>query len=343
MELNILYQCDNNYAPYTGISVTSLFRNNTKCEKIKVYILDDGIDGENRARLKNTAADYKREMEFIPAGEIVQYVKDSGLPQYRGGYTTYLKLFAGNYFKDKGVDMERLLYIDSDSLILGDISELMRLDMGNCILGMVCDSLTYKFKNKYIGADEDEWYFNAGMILFDMKKWIEEDAVGEIKTHLLTIRNTYANHDQDIVNVIFRHRIMKLEQKYNFQPVHAMYTPEQYYKVFKQKSYYSLEELSKSSKDIRIYHTYRFIGIFPWDANDVHPANALFDSELRHSRWADYQKKAKAVPLYMKIERLAFKHLPKAVFLKLFQSVNHAVYTRANKKSYLCSINKRGV
>lgn len=343
MDLNILYQCDNNYAPYTGISMTSLFRKNTKCDNIKVYILDDKINDENKEKLRNTANDYKREIDFIPVSEIVQYIKDSGMPQYRGGYTTYLKLFAGNYFKDIGADIERLLYIDSDSLILGDISDLMCIDMGNCMLGMVCDSLTYKFKNKYIGADENEWYFNAGMILFDMKKWIEEDAVGKIKKHLLTVRSSYANHDQDIVNVVFRHQIMKLEQKYNFQPIHAMYTPKQYYRVFKQKNYYSLEELLESSKDIRIYHTYRFIGVFPWDINDVHPANALFDAELKYSRWNGYQKNVKIIPFYMKIERLMFKYLPKMIFLKLFQSVNHVVYMRANKKSYLCSVNKKGV
>lgn len=341
MDLNILYQCDNNYAPYTGVSMTSLLRRNKECENIKVYILDDGIDENNRKKLITTADRYKREIEFIPASEIVQYIKECGMPKYRGGYTTYLKLFVGNYFKNEGVELERLLYIDSDTLILGNISGMTEIDMGNCILGMVCDSLTYKFKNKYIGADEEEPYFNAGMVLFDMKKWMQENATERVKGHLLTERSSYANHEQDIINVVFRHRIMRLDEKYNFQPVHALYTPEQYYKIFKQKNYYTKEELSESRKDIRIYHTYRFIGVFPWDENDVHPANSLFDKELKHSNWADYKKKKKELPLYMKVERLIFKYMPKMVFLRAFQLANHIVYTRANKKSYLCSINRK--
>lgn len=340
MDLNVLYQCDNNYAPYTGVSMTSLFRRNKKCENIKVYILDDGINEENRKRLAATAEKYRRSIEFIAVSDIVEYIKSYNMPQYRGGYTTYLKLFAGNYFKNEGIEIERLLYIDSDTLILGDISELADIDMGNCILGMVCDSMTYKFKNKYIGADEKEQYFNAGMVLFDMKKWMEEDATEQIKEHLTNVRASYVNHEQDIINVLFRHRIMRLDQEYNFQPVHQIYTPAQYYKVFKQKNYYSEQELAQSRKNIRIYHIYRFIGVFPWDDNDVHPANTLFDKELKQSNWSDYKKKKKELPLYMKIERLIFKYMPKMVFLKVFQLANHIVYTRSNKKSYLESMEK---
>ena len=37
MKINVLYGCDDNYAPYTGISMTSLFENN-QSEEIVVYL-----------------------------------------------------------------------------------------------------------------------------------------------------------------------------------------------------------------------------------------------------------------------------------------------------------------
>lgn len=335
MSLNILYQCDNNYAPYTGVSMTSLFRRNKHIDKINVYILDDGINEENKKKIKNTADKYNRNLVFIPTEDIVKYIKACGMPKYRGGYTTYLKIFVSNYFVDKKIDIDRLIYLDSDTLVLGDISLLMTFDMDNNIIAMVEDSVAYKFKNRYIGLKEDASYFNAGFVVFDMKKWIDYDITNKIKEHLVNVRSSYANHEQDILNVVLKGKIKKLHPKYNFQPMHDVYTPKQYYKVYKRSTYYTEKELLDAKNDIRIYHTFRYIGIFPWDDNDVHPANGLFDKELQYTEWKDYKKKKKNLPLFMKIERILYKVLPKVLFLKVFEIVNYVVNDKANKKSYV--------
>ena len=47
MKLNILYGCDDNYAPYTGISMTSLFENNRDIEEITVYFAAMDCSREN--------------------------------------------------------------------------------------------------------------------------------------------------------------------------------------------------------------------------------------------------------------------------------------------------------
>ena len=38
MQLNVLYGCDDNYAPYTGVSLLSLFENNKDIEEITIYL-----------------------------------------------------------------------------------------------------------------------------------------------------------------------------------------------------------------------------------------------------------------------------------------------------------------
>ncbi len=337
MRLNILYQTDNNYAPYTGVSMTSLFERNKNIAEIFVYILDNKISEDNKRRMKQTAKTFGRTIEFIPANDVVEYIKQCDMPEYRGGYTNYLKLFAGNYFKTKNIDIDRLVFIDSDTLVLGDLSDLITMDLKNNLIAMVEDSLTYKFKNKYIGLEEDSPYYNAGFVLFDMKLWLEEDIITQIKSYVVNVRSSFTNHEQDILNVMFKDRILTISPKYNFQPIHDIYTPSQYYRIFKKKNYYSNEELNNAKKDIRIYHTYRFIGIFPWDDNDVHPANELFDNELYCSEWKNYKKKKKNLPGYIKLERVLYKYLPKMVFLKIFQMVNHVVYTKSNRKNYIMS------
>ena len=39
MHMNVLYQFNEKYAPYAGVSITSLFENNKNADEICVYIL----------------------------------------------------------------------------------------------------------------------------------------------------------------------------------------------------------------------------------------------------------------------------------------------------------------
>ena len=63
--LNVLYLTDNNYAPFAGVSVTSLFINNKNIDNIVVYIIDDNISGDNKEKFNLLARKYNREIIFL--------------------------------------------------------------------------------------------------------------------------------------------------------------------------------------------------------------------------------------------------------------------------------------
>ena len=44
MRLDFLYQADENYAVYGGVSITSLFENNKDADEIYVHFLTSGFD-----------------------------------------------------------------------------------------------------------------------------------------------------------------------------------------------------------------------------------------------------------------------------------------------------------
>lgn len=52
------------------------------------------------------------------------------------------------------------------------------------------------------------------------------------------------------------------------------------------------------------------------------------------------QEKKKNLPLYMRIERVLYKNLPKVAFLRIFSIINYYVNNKENKKSYEKSLNK---
>ena len=60
--LYALYTCDENYAPYAGISMNSLFENNRELEHICVYLVEDSVSEENKKRFIDQAEKYGREI-----------------------------------------------------------------------------------------------------------------------------------------------------------------------------------------------------------------------------------------------------------------------------------------
>ena len=64
--MDILYSSSDSYAFLTGISMLSLLENNKKCQEIHIYIMDNAISKDNKEKLKQIAADYSRDLLFIP-------------------------------------------------------------------------------------------------------------------------------------------------------------------------------------------------------------------------------------------------------------------------------------
>lgn len=170
LTLNVLYQFNNKYAPYAGVSITSLFENNQHFNKLVVYVFNDSLDpinNENHKKLKELSNQYQREIIILDTEPLINIMEKTGIPKYRGSYSTNMKMFVSEILTDiEG----RLLYIDSDTIVSGKLDHLATLDMKGNYLAMVLDSVGQAHKYD-IGLGEESLYFNAGVILFDMEQW----------------------------------------------------------------------------------------------------------------------------------------------------------------------------
>ena len=61
----IAYITSDEYAPYAGISLTSIFENNKNVEYIKVFICCYDLSEKNKSKFIETSIRYEREIEFI--------------------------------------------------------------------------------------------------------------------------------------------------------------------------------------------------------------------------------------------------------------------------------------
>ena len=336
MKLNILYQFNDNYAPHAGASIVSLFEQNKSIEEIDVYILGEGLEAVNIERLKQTGKDYDRNIIFIDTDDLIKKVQKIGMPSYRGSYAANLRLFIPEVLKE---NVDRLLYLDADTIVNASLQELYMTDMGQNVIGMVLDSLTYRHKQD-IGLSLEDDYYNSGVILFNMTLWRQENYTNKIIDHVLNVRNNYPSPDQDLLNVVCKDHIFRLPMEYNMQPVHEVFSDKSYQRWFGQKAYYTDEQIKKAKQNPVIFHFFRFVGEFPWHKNTVHPNKDLYNYYSGLSRWKDYEKQPADVGLVLKIEKLLYKFLPKGLFLILFKFSHYLFTEKANKDSLNNKINK---
>ena len=336
MRLNILYQFNEKYVPYAGVSITSVLKNNQNAEAITFYILGEGLSNKAIETLNQEVSSNHREIVYLDADNLIYKMKELDMPTYRGSYAANMRLFLDEVLN---VSVDRILYLDADTVVNADLSPLFLLDMQEKTMGMVLDSLGEKHKLQ-IGLGKADEYFNSGVILFDLKRWRQKEYSERIIKHVREQRNNYPAPDQDLLNVVCHGDIFRLDIRYNFQPIHAVFSDRQFHRIMKPMVYYDGETIQVAREQVSIYHCFRFLGEFPWHEGNLHPYNEIFDQYLGASPWKDYQKEKAETGLMIKMEKVLYQILPIGLFLSIFKVAHRIFLNRANNDSLKNETNK---
>lgn len=314
-ELNVLYACDENYAPFAGVSMTSLFMNNRDLDRIRVYLVLDNVSEKNKARYQEVAKEYGREVVLIDARDVVEKIKALNIPMYRGSYATNARLFFADFLQDS---IDRLLYLDCDTLVVDSLRSLLEVDMRENWLGMVRGSMMLRSKKVF------SYYapFNSGLLLINVPQWRADHVGDKLIEHTKNVRAQYVNPDQDLLNVVCAGHIMCLPPEYNFPPIHRVVSDKIYYREAK-PDFYTPDQIQNAREHPVILHTYRFLGQFPWHKDTLHPDVELFDRYMAASPWKDYQKKPASQALSFRVERVLYQILPRGAFFWLLNTVQY--------------------
>lgn len=279
--MNVMYTCDNNYIWIAGISVISLFENNQHIRDLHVFFLCENISVDNKSILDGIACKYSRKITII---DIPQLDVPSALVSARWPVSAFTRLFSGQLLP---ADVHRILYLDCDTIIAGDIEPLERLRFsGNVVLGVKdCISGAYK---KNIGLDKDSLYINAGVILFDMDAFRKVDIHHEIEVYLEKYMNFINYADQDILNGMLKNRIGELPAEYDVMTIDAVYNHREIMQLRHPTNFYTKAELSKAvDNPIIIHYTTNMLTVRPWYTNTDHPFAKEFKKYMQMSPWKD--------------------------------------------------------
>ena len=214
---DISYATNESFAPYMAVSIASLLENNAS-HSVVVHILHSDLGEATTARLKMFETRYKN------AKIVFHKIDDSRFEKFGltiGHITreTYFRYMIAEVLPD----IDRVLYLDGDTIVNGDICELFDTDLTNCYCAGVSDiyieSVGYK---KTLGLDG--LYINAGVILFNLDEMRKTD-IAE-KLFKLTAENSFKFQDQDAINVAFNGKMKELDCVYNFKRANQKAFPE---------------------------------------------------------------------------------------------------------------------
>lgn len=222
----IFFACDNGFIKYTAVSLKSLMMNADRSREYNIHILNTGIEEENKRIIMDMADD----TFHIFFDDVTYYLKslESRLP-LRDYYsnTTYYRLFLAEMFPE----YEKAVYIDSDTVVLGNIAELYDYDIGDNYVGAVSDPVIYQteifadYAEQVLDIDRNH-YFNAGVLVLNIRQFKEQDILGQF-ADLLRAYTFVVAQDQDYLNIICKNHVYWLDPKWNSETFGKMVCEEE--------------------------------------------------------------------------------------------------------------------
>lgn len=205
-----------------AVLLASVEANYAGTAPIDFYIVDDGISPQSRRKLQATLKRGTIMLHWIPMADAIP--EGISLPVVPNSYplNTYLRLLIP-YFLPKGIT--KALFLDVDMLVLGDIGELWKTDIGAYPIAAVRDTITKTIGNvgaggipnySELGLDGDSPYFNAGLQLINIPMW---QAMGLTEKIMQCIHDNarYATlGDQYGLNVVLANQWLALPPQWNY-------------------------------------------------------------------------------------------------------------------------------
>lgn len=264
--MDIVYLCDDNYAMPTIVSMTSLILNKNNDSIYNIHILCDNVKKENIDKM--VSLEKKNIQIDIVMVDSKNY--DGLEKKYSSVSKSALLKFSIAKYLEK---IDRVLYIDGDTIILKDLSNLCNLDLTEFYAAVVKDgpkdNIVGGKKHQYYGENS---YFNSGMMLLNLSKIRKEGIVERLINYRLNEYNYFM--DQDAFNMVFKNKVMYLGLEYDFMLhlisyINSSFSLKQLINYYNLQQYETIDELFEN---IAIIH-YTFEK--PWKYFDI-PFNEIW-------------------------------------------------------------------
>lgn len=211
----IVFSTNNKYALYCYLAIYSLLKHADKNNyyDIRVFMVD--LSPENIQFLE----ELKNEYASVTCMDVLPYVKDADLRELSFfSVETFYRLFISQIL----AEYKKVVYLDSDMLVLHDITPLYDTEMNGHPIAAVHDVVC-----AYLAGHASELglemrnMFNAGVLVIDTEAY-ERQNIREIGLEALAAdyrneRRKFIYVDQDVLNTTVCNDVEFIDDRWNFQ------------------------------------------------------------------------------------------------------------------------------
>lgn len=210
--MNVLYTFDTKFWRMAAVSIDSLMRNHSHPNSVTIYCMV-APHTRGRAKISQIVQSYGGELVWRPIRNFKNPFRRHTFRRWSP--VIYYRLFAHRIFPD----LDRILYLDSDTLVLGDLTELYQTDISKHTMAAVCDmapiNITPIASGRYVQNFiktylKHNLYVNSGVLLINLKQMSRYDD----SFQNADIPLQYP--DQDLINYCLDGDILRLPLRYNF-------------------------------------------------------------------------------------------------------------------------------
>lgn len=271
--IHILMACDRNYAPFYGVLLTSLFINNQGSQFHIHWITDDTIPQKMKDKFIQVVSDNQSELSMYE----IDKSKITDFPQY--GHINYAAYYNLKIAEILPQDVHRVIYMDGDMIVDGDIRPLWEIDLkGNACAMVLAPDWNEPYIFERLGYDPKYGYYNNGTMLYDLDYLREIRYSEKALEYINTAKHNLGMMDQDVANALLHTKILRLPMQYNFQ---SKFLWESYWVDHSED--FKKEILEAAQHPIIIHYSDKRK---PWQIeNRYRPYTKLWNKYYRKSTW----------------------------------------------------------
>lgn len=252
-QFSVLCATDENYVPYCGIMITSLFENNRDLDLCVYIITDTHFSKAVQRKFMRLENQYHQHIEIVKVDKSLF----ENYPTKDMSYWTvamYYRLLASEVLP---ASVDLVLYLDCDIVVTGHLTPLLDINMDNFAAGAVDDVFADdKGNNRRLEYPSSYSYFNSGVFLINLKYWRDNGIQKQCLDYLFLNYDKLSANDQDVLNAVLFDKTIYLPITFNYQVLFRKND------IFKNFSRQKQRLVMETEKPLIIHYAMQ---IKPWD------------------------------------------------------------------------------
>ncbi len=331
--INIAYCCSDLFSEVCAVSIVSLFENNKHLNEINVYILEDRISEKNKKRFQDIACQYGRKITLVSMPMPNHFYHDERYTFDTVG-RTFGRMIWGDVLPET---IHKIISLDSDTMILGDINELWNYDLqGKPIAGVDdCMGKVAMVKTQHLEADTV--HCNAGMYVIDLDVWREENWTEIFHQYINKLFDkgiALGGYEEEVITHTLSERFFLLPPKFNLMTLEQVFTYKEALAFRQPLTYYCKDEIKEALAHPVITHTTNFFYIKKriFEAKSDHPQRTNYEKYRAITPWRDDPPMDAKYSLKHDLIKGFWHAMPRPITIRIARFVRNEIRPRLDKK-----------